>query len=324
MGQRAFGQHACGLRIFFGAPRLGLVQAPVSALPLHQRVVGPDFDNFSAVHHHQSIGLAQGGQAVRNGNGGAALHQVVQRLLDFFFRLGVHGRSGFVEDQDARINQQRAGNADALALTARQPLAAFSHQRVVAMRQAQDEFVRMGGARRRNDLGARGLGLAVGDVLGNGAKEQKRLLQHEADVAPVVGHRKTADVGAIQRNGTIGDVIKAADQVHQRALARTAVAHQSNHLARADVQVQILDDGAAAVAKTHAAQRNGALHALHAHRVGRLGHVADVVQDVKNAFGAGRSLLRDRHDAAHGIEPAIEAPDVGDEGCQHTHGDLAF
>ena len=324
MGQRAFGQHACGLRIFFGAPRLGFVQAPVGALPLHQRVVGPNFDNFAAVHHHQSVGFAQGGQAVGNGNGGATLHQVVQRLLNFFFRLGIHSRSGFVEDQDARIDQQGPRNTDALALTAREPLAAFAHQRVVAMRQAQDEFVRMGGARSRHDFGARGLGFSVGDVLGNGAKEQKRLLQHQADVAPVVGHRKTADVGAIERNGPFGHVIKAADQIHQRALARAAVAHQANHFARADVQVQALDDGAAAIAEPHPAQADGALHALHAHRVGRLRDVAHMVQNVKNAFGAGRRLLGDRHDAAHGIEPAIEAPDVGDEGCQHTHGDLAF
>jgi hypothetical protein len=72
---------------------------------------------------------------------------------------------------------------DALALAARQALAALADQRVVAQRQAQDELVRVGGARRGDDLLARGVGLAVGDVLGDGAEEQEGLLQHQADVA---------------------------------------------------------------------------------------------------------------------------------------------
>jgi hypothetical protein len=46
-------------------------------------------------------------------------------------------------------------------------------------------------------------------------------------------------------------VVEAVDQVDQRALARAAVAHQADHFARADVQVELADDGAAAVAKAH-------------------------------------------------------------------------
>ena len=48
--------------------------------------------------------------------------------------------------------------------------------------------MRVGRAGGGHDLLARGVGLAVGDVLGNGAEEQEGLLQHQADVAPVVGH----------------------------------------------------------------------------------------------------------------------------------------
>ena len=57
---------------------------------------------------------------VRDGDRGAALHQVVQRLLDFLLGLGVDRGRGFVEDQDARVDQQRARDRDALALAARQ------------------------------------------------------------------------------------------------------------------------------------------------------------------------------------------------------------
>ena len=47
-----------------------------------------------------------------------------------------------------------------------------------------------------------------------------------------------------------------------------------------------------------------------------------MVQDVKDALGAGRRLLRDGDDAAHGIQTAIKPPDIGNEGREHTHRDL--
>ena len=66
--------------------------------------------------------------------------------------------------------------------------------------------------------------------------------------------------------------------------------------------------------------REAAGHDLH--RVGGLGHVGDLVEDVEDALGAGRRLLRHRHDAAHRIEPAIEAAHIGQEGGQRTDGDV--
>jgi uncharacterized protein (UPF0261 family) len=64
-----------------------------------------------------------------------------------------------VEDQDARVDQQGAGDRDALAFAAGKALAAFADQRVVAVRQAQDELVGMGGAGGGDDFLARRLGL---------------------------------------------------------------------------------------------------------------------------------------------------------------------
>jgi hypothetical protein len=40
----------------------------------------------------------------------------------------VHGRGGLVQDQDARVDQQCAGNGNALALAAREALAALTHE----------------------------------------------------------------------------------------------------------------------------------------------------------------------------------------------------
>ena len=79
-------------------------------------------------------------------------------------------------------------------------------------------------------------------VLGHGAKKQKRLLQHQADIAPVVGHGQAAHVDAIELDAAFGHVVKAVDEVYQRGFARAAVADQADHFARADVQVELADD----------------------------------------------------------------------------------
>jgi hypothetical protein len=41
-------------------------------------------------------------------------------------------------------------------------------------------------------------------------------------------------------DGALGHVVEAADQVHQRALARAAVTHQADHLAGRDLEVEAL------------------------------------------------------------------------------------
>ena len=54
---------------------------------------------------------------------------------------------------------------------------------------------------------------------------------------------------AVDLDRAFGDVVEAADQVHQRALARAAVADQADHLAGLDRQVEVADHRAVAVAE---------------------------------------------------------------------------
>ena len=68
-------------------------------------------------------------------------------LLDDPLALVVERARRLVEDQDARIGDQRARDGDALALAAGQRRAALAHDGVVAFRQLEDEFVRAGEAR---------------------------------------------------------------------------------------------------------------------------------------------------------------------------------
>ena len=81
------------------------------------------------------------------------------------------------------IGEQRARQRDALALTARQREALLADDRVVAVREPQDELVRLGRARRGLDLRRRRVGPAERDVGADRVGEQERVLEHDADAA---------------------------------------------------------------------------------------------------------------------------------------------
>ena len=65
--------------------------------------------------------------------------------MDLLLDLDVDGAGGVVEHQDRRVDEQGAGDGDALALAARQGVAALADDGVVALGQLPDELV---GARR--------------------------------------------------------------------------------------------------------------------------------------------------------------------------------
>ena len=100
---------------------------------------------------------------------------------------------GFVQHEDARVLEDHARQRDALLLAAAQPISAFAHHRVVAVRQVDDEIVDVRGARGRLDLRLGRIQSGVGQVGADGVVEEVRLLGDHPDVAPqgsrtVIGH----------------------------------------------------------------------------------------------------------------------------------------
>ena len=117
-------------------------------------------DDAAMLEHHDQIGVADGRQAVGDHERGALRAQRGHGVLDQHLGAGVDRRRGFVEDEDARIGQDRAGDRHALALPARQLHAALADDRVVAVRQRGDDVMdarRLGRAIRLLRLGQRNL-----------------------------------------------------------------------------------------------------------------------------------------------------------------------
>ena len=117
--------------------------------------------------------------------------------------------------------QDRPGDRQALALAARQLLAALADHGVVALRQRRDELVGLGQPGGLLQLVVRGVGPAVGDVLPHRALEQEHVL---ADVArstaaqPPAGRR--SDLHAVERDPPAGRLVQPQQQLDDRRLAR--------------------------------------------------------------------------------------------------------
>jgi hypothetical protein len=79
---------------------------------------------------------------------------------------------------------RRAGDRDALPLTARERRALFRNRRVVALGQLLDEAVRVPAPRRRFDRDLVDAGEAEANVLADRRGEQHRLLRDDADLLP--------------------------------------------------------------------------------------------------------------------------------------------
>ena len=109
-------------------------------------------DDAAAVEHQDAVEAAHGRQPMRDHDRGASLHQPLHRLLDQRLRLRVQARRRLVQDQHARIRQERPRQRHPLPLAARQLDAALADQRAVALRQARDELMRVGDPGRLLDL----------------------------------------------------------------------------------------------------------------------------------------------------------------------------
>ena len=186
------------------------------------------------VQHQDLVGIAHGADALGDHEGGAALHQLVERLLDLVLGLGVHAAGRVVQDQDARVEQQRAGDRDALLLAAAR---GWSRARRPACRSPAGSCTMKSCAAAARAAASTsswaGIRAAEGDVVADRAAEQGRLLQHDADLRAQALERHVAHVVAVDQHAPGGDVVEARDQVDDRGLAAAGGAEQGDRLARA-------------------------------------------------------------------------------------------
>src|SRR5580704_18593325 len=92
------------------------VEIVVAATHLVELLVRAALYDLALLDDQNLIGSANGGEAVCNHKGRAALHQVGKSLLDHLFGFGIKAGSCFVENQNPWLGEDGAGYRNPLAL----------------------------------------------------------------------------------------------------------------------------------------------------------------------------------------------------------------
>ena len=137
----------------------------------------------SVMENHDGLRVSERAEPVRDHDHGPFLHQSLQSLYDERFGFSIERRRRLVEDQDRRVANEGARDADALALSSRERRSALADDRVVTLGQSGDEFVGVREPGGIHDVDIGRVVASVRDVVANRAVKQDRLLQHEADLA---------------------------------------------------------------------------------------------------------------------------------------------
>src|SRR6476646_3681247 len=159
-----------------GSFRPGPVELRVRPARGDQLVVRPLLGDFAAFEDDDLAGAADGGEAVGDDYGGAAVEQALKAALDRFLGADVDVGGRLVEDQDAGLGEEGAGEGDKLALAGRELDAALADFGVETVGQGADELGRPDGGDRRFDLLGARLWPPEGDVFADAAGEEEALL----------------------------------------------------------------------------------------------------------------------------------------------------
>src|SRR5216684_4949914 len=133
---------SCAFELFF--QQLFLIQIRVIAAASEEFVVRAALGDGAFDQDNDLVGIADGGGAVGDQNSGAALHDAAQAAEDALFGLRVHGGKRVVEDQNARITDDGAGNGGALLLPAGEGDAALTDHSFVGFAEVLDVAVQAG------------------------------------------------------------------------------------------------------------------------------------------------------------------------------------
>ena len=124
----------------------------------------------ASVEHQNAVGVSDSRQAMGNhqrGPAGAQAHRGEHNLLGD----GVQRRRRLVEDQDRRVLDDGARDAQPLTLAAGQTAAGLGNLRVVLLRQPGDELVRVRGFGRRLDVLVARVEPPISQVVANGSRK---------------------------------------------------------------------------------------------------------------------------------------------------------
>ncbi len=242
-----------------------------------------------------------------------ALHNGFEGFLNEGFVLGIEGAGGFVEQQQAGVAHDGAGDGDALALAAGKAHAFFAQVGVEPIGQGFDEGEGGGGLRGGAHFFIRRVGLAGADVGPGIGGEDDGVLRHHADMAAPLARVEGADIVPIDADDAELRVVKTQQQLEEGGFTGTAGADDGHRLARLDAEADIAQRGDVGA--------RGVMEGDMLERQARLRFFSEAVRLRRGGDGGGQ--LHGFHQPLGGTGGALQlADDIADraEGAGDDHG----
>ena len=167
-------------------------------------------------------------------------------VVDDGLTVGIERAGRLVEDEDARIEDQRAGNREPLPLAAGKVGRTLVDMRLVAARKPVDELLGAGQARHPHDLVEGRVRLGGGNVLADRSREQEVLLQHDAEIATQMRDVVFAHVDTVDLDQPLVVGMKALQQPRHRRLAGAAAADNAERPADRHLEAHAVERVASA------------------------------------------------------------------------------
>src|SRR5579884_2071026 len=155
---------------------LGLEDLAVDRTRCQELGVCPLSDNLTIVEDQDPVSARGRAHALSDDEARLILVQTSERHLDPRLRLDVDRAGTVVENQDARVHQQGAGDGNTLLLSTRQVDAALADDRIVAVGQVADELVSLGYPGGGDHLGIGRIWPTVPNIVADRTAEKHGLL----------------------------------------------------------------------------------------------------------------------------------------------------
>src|SRR5690242_2288187 len=144
--------------------------------------MGPPFDDLPLIDYKHLVSVAHCREAVSDDKGCATLKQLLQRMLNQTFSIGIDVRRSFVKYENARIGQYRTCKSNQLPLALAQSSSAFTQLRAVAVRKRKDEIMYAHNFRCLYHLGVCGIKASITNIISYRAREKKRVLLDKSNL----------------------------------------------------------------------------------------------------------------------------------------------
>src|SRR5579872_982008 len=240
LGKRRGG---CGMdfSLRIDVPVLLKPKMAVDGAALDEVAMCSKIEDLAAVEYEDLVAIDQRGEAVRDDHHRAPARHAPEVGVDQRLALRIERRGRFVEDHQLGIDDEGAGDGEALTLAAGEVGRAFLDPGLVTLRQALDELLGPGKPGRAHRVLEAEAGASGEDVVLHRAVEQEVLLQHDAEALAQMAQIDLAQLRPVDlhRAGIIS--VDSHQQARDRRLARTRTADQPEHGAGRDGEADLLE-----------------------------------------------------------------------------------